>query len=70
MHIFFCLSCILSVVYVQYCVMYENYDLICTNFVCIFINDNGEKMQVNQTTYWIVFGEIKTETTTIITCFI
>jgi len=39
-------------------------------FVCVFINDNEEKMQVKQITDWIGFGEIKTATTTLIACFI
>jgi len=36
--------------------------------LCVFSNDNKEKMPVKQITDWTVFGEIQTATATFIAC--
>jgi len=39
-----------------------------TVLLCVFNNDNEEKMLVKQITNWTVFGENQTATTTFIAC--
>ena len=39
-----------------------------TVLLCVFSNDNEEKLPVKQITNWTVFGEIQTATTTFLVC--